>query len=54
MSSGGKPFPREDNCRRHMRTVHEMVGSELKVVGLDERTKDVREQRRLTGKVEMV
>jgi hypothetical protein len=49
MTSCGKPFTREDNCRRHMKRTHNLVDDELKSFYMDEETKRIKKERTLRG-----
>jgi hypothetical protein len=46
---GGRPFPREDNCRKHMRTTlaHHWTGVEEVACDMDEETKRIRMERKV-------
>ena len=43
----GKPFPRDDGCRRHMRKAHGMTEEQVRDVGMDEETRRIRSERKL-------
>lgn len=46
MIDDGKPFPREDNCRKHMRNAHHMSEEQARICEMDEETKRIRRERK--------
>lgn len=51
LARNGKPFPRDDGCRKHMRRVHRMTEEQVKECGMDERTRMIRLGRKVRGRV---
>jgi len=50
---GGRPFPREDNCRKHMRTTlaHRLTSVEEVACDMDQETKRIRMERKVAKRV---
>jgi hypothetical protein len=46
-ASGGKPFPRIENCRRHMMMVHKFTADQAKACDMDEETRKIRAGRKV-------
>lgn len=47
----GKPFRRDDGCRKHMRRVHSMTGEQVKECDMDERTRTIRLARKVGRRI---
>ncbi len=47
LDRSGKPFSREDGCRKHMRRKHRMTDDQVLTCGMDEETKRIRRQRKV-------
>jgi hypothetical protein len=49
MNEGGKPFPRMENCRRHMVMVHKFVAEQVdaRMCVVDEETARIRRERKI-------
>lgn len=43
----GKPFTREDNCRKHMRRAHRFTDDQARICQMDELTRNIRTERKL-------
>jgi hypothetical protein len=46
LNKKGKPFSREDGCRKHMRRKHRMMDDHVVDCDMDEETKKVRRQKK--------
>jgi hypothetical protein len=51
LNKNGKPFSREDGCRKHMRTKHRVTDDQAVTCGMDEETKRIRRQRKVARRV---
>jgi hypothetical protein len=51
LDRSGKPFSREDGCRKHMRRKHRMTDDQVLTCGMDEETKRIRRQRKVARRV---
>jgi hypothetical protein len=51
LASGGKPFPRIENCRRHMVMVHKFSAEQARSCDMDEETRRVRAGRKIGRQV---
>lgn len=47
LAGGGKPFPRMDNCRRHMHGAHRFSKDEARLCDMDEETRRIRAGRNI-------
>jgi hypothetical protein len=45
-AQNGKGFSREENCRKHMRRVHNMTSDQAQDCDMDEATRDIRVERK--------
>jgi len=46
MASGGKPFLRIENCKRHMMMTHNFTAEQARTCDMDEETRRIRADRR--------
>lgn len=47
LAGGGKPFPRMDNCRRHMEHAHKFSKEQARRCDMDEETRRIRAGRKV-------
>ncbi|KAF8855208.1 hypothetical protein BDZ45DRAFT_746719 [Acephala macrosclerotiorum] len=51
---GGHPFPRPENCKRHLMSVHKLDGNAAGELDMNEETRQARESRKQRKRVEVV
>jgi hypothetical protein len=51
LDNGGKPFPRIENCRRHMKMVHKFIADQARLCVMDEETMRIRRERKIARRV---